>query len=452
MKREMTPKKREAHPSRVIAWSFLGIITAGTLLFMLPFMTRDGHGLSLMQALFTATSSVCVTGLTLIDPAITLTRWGQLLLLCLIEIGGVSMVTFATFFIFLLKKKSGFRSLRLAQEYTNLDTMSQVKPLVRTIVVATVSCQILGAAVLCLHFVPQMGAKGIWVSVFTAVSAYCNAGFDLFGTIQPFGSMTPFNGTPLVMYTVMALIVTGGLGFYVFYDIITFRHTGKLSLHTRTVALFTCMLILYGFVHVLALEYNNPETLGALPLPQKITAALFQSVTTRTAGFASVDMNALHDLTKYGMILLMFVGAGSGSTGGGIKITTFAVLLMSVISVLRNRRETVILRRRVDRSVVMKSLSVALLGVLVVYLTMFVLLLDQPDAGGTRALFEAVSAFSTAGLSCGVTAASGPAGQLALVFAMFVGRLGPICFVVALNDREEDKSGEVMPAGRIMVG
>ena len=452
MKKDTTRKKRESHPSRIIAVSFLAIITAGTLLFMLPFMTRDGRGLSLMQSLFTATSSVCVTGLTLIDPAVTLSRWGQLLLLLLIEIGGVSMVTFATFFIFLLKKRSGFRSLRLAQEYTNLDTMSQVKPLVRTIVITTLSCQILGAAVLCLHFVPQLGAKGIWVSLFTAVSAYCNAGFDLFGTIEPFGSLAPFNGTPLVMYTVMTLIVTGGLGFYVFYDILTFRRTGKLSLHTRTVALFTGLLILYGFVHIFTLEYQNPETLGSLPLSQKITAALFQSITTRTAGFSSLNLNAMHDLTKFGMVLLMFIGAGSGSTGGGIKVTTFAVLFMSVVSVLCNRRETVIMRRRVDRSVVMKALSVALLGVLVVYLTMFVLLLDNPDAGGVRALFEAVSAFSTTGLSCGVTASCGVIGQLALVFAMFVGRLGPICFIVALNAREEDKSGEVMPGGRIMVG
>ena len=452
MRREGIRKKRDADPPRVIAISFLSIITAGTLLFLLPFMTRDGRGLPPMQALFTATSSVCVTGLTLIDPAVTLSRWGQALLLCLIEIGGISMVTFATFFIFLLKKRSGFRSLRLAQEYTNLDSMSQVKPLVRTIIATTVGCQALGAAVLCIHFVPQFGAKGVWISIFTAVSAYCNAGFDLFGFLQPFGSMAPFNGTPLVMYTVMALIVTGGLGFYVFYDIMTYHQTGKLSLHTRTVALFVLLLIAYGFVHVFALEYRNPATLGPLPLPQKITAALFQSVTTRTAGFSSLNMNALHDLTKLGMILLMFIGAGSGSTGGGIKITTFAVLLMSVVSVLENKRDTVILGRKVDQSVVKKALSVALLGVLAVYLTTFLLLLDTPDAGGMRALFEAVSAFSTTGLSCGVTAECGLVGQLALIFAMFVGRIGPICFIVALNDRDENKLEEVRPGGRIMVG
>ena len=452
VKRDADKRKRETDPSRVIALSFLAMIAAGTLLFLLPCMTRGGKGLAPMEALFTATSSVCVTGLTMIDPVLKLTGIGQVLLLCLIEVGGLSMVTFATFFIFLFKKRSGFRSLRLAQEYTNLDAMSQVKPLVRTIILTTGGCQLFGALVLCLHFVPQMGLKGAWVSLFTAVSAYCNAGFDLFGTIEPFGSLQPFNGTPLVMYTVMALIVTGGLGFYVFYDLLTCRKTGSLSLHTRTVGTFVLLLILYGFVHVFTLEYNNPATLGPLPLSQKITAALFQSITTRTAGFASVDMNALRDLTKFGMILLMFIGAGSGSTGGGVKITTFAVLVMSIVSVLTGKKETVIFRRRVDHTVVNKALAVSLLGMLVVYLTSFVLLLDTPDAGGVRVLFEAVSAFSTAGLSCGVTASCGAAGHLALVFAMFIGRIGPVCFVVSLGDREEMRGEEVLPEGRIMVG
>ncbi len=450
MKRE-EEKKRPMHPERIIMLSFLAIILAGTLLFLLPFMTR-GEPLTPLQALFTATSSVCVTGLTLIDPAATLAAPGQILLLVLIELGGISMVTFATFFIFTLKKRSGFRSMRLAQEYTNLDLFSQVKPLVRTIVITAVSCQALGAAVLCIHFVPLNGPKGVWMAVFTAVSAYCNAGFDVFGANAPFASMTGMNGEPLVMGVVMALIVTGGLGFYVFYDLVTYRRNHHVTLHTKTVAVFSLALILFGVAAVLGFEWKNTATLSPLPLPQKLTAALFQSITTRTAGFASLDIGSLQDVTKLFMLFLMFIGAGSGSTGGGIKITTFAVLFMSVVSVLCNRRDTVILHRRVERGVVMKSLSVALLGVLVVYLTAFVLLLDQPDAGGIRVLFEAVSAFSTAGLSCGVTASCGIAGQLALVFAMFVGRLGPICFIVALNSREEDKSGEVIADGRIMVG
>ena len=440
------------HPSKIIAGSFLAIIALGTLLFMLPFMTRDGRGLPFMKALFTATSGVCVTGLTLIDPAVTLTRYGQILLLVLIEVGGISMVTFATFFIFAFKKRSAFRSMRLAQEYTNIDTFSQVRPLVRTIVITAGLTQLLGAGVLCIRFVPQLGAKGVWVSVFTAVSAYCNAGFDLFGLLHSFGSLSPFNGDPLVMYTVMALIVTGGLGFYVFYDLLTFHKTKHISLHTKVVAIFTAALLLFGFLSVFSFEYSNPQTLGALPLPERITAALFQSVTTRTAGFSSVNIASLHDVTKIIMMGLMFIGAGSGSTGGGIKVTTFAVLVMSVISVLRNQNDTRIFSRRVDHKVVAKSLAVALLGMVVVFLVTCVLVAERPLTDGIDAFFEAVSAFATTGISAGVTARTGLAGQIALVLAMYIGRVGPVCFIISLNRSEEDRINEVLPEGRIMVG
>ncbi len=450
MKRE-EEKKRPMHPERIILLSFLGIILAGTLLFMLPFMTRNAP-LTPLQALFTATSSVCVTGLTLIDPAATLAAPGQILLLVLIELGGISMVTFATFFIFTLKKRSGFRSMRLAQEYTNLDLFSQVKPLVRTIVITAVSCQALGAALLCIHFVPRFGAKGVWMAVFTAVSAYCNAGFDIFGAGAPFASLTAYNGEPLVMGVVMALIVTGGLGFYVFYDLVTCRRNRHLTLHTKTVAVFTLALILFGFASVLAFEWSNAATLLPMPLPQKLTAALFQSITTRTAGFASLNIGAMQDVTKLFMLFLMFIGAGSGSTGGGIKVTTFAVLTMTVVSVLRGHGGTVIFGRRVDHKTVTKSLAVAALGLLAVLVVSSVIVLETPGLNGIDVLFEAVSAFSTCGLSTGITASCGVFGLLSLICAMFFGRIGPVCFIIALNIRGTENDGRVMPEGRIMVG
>ena len=445
-------KSKLLHPSRTIALSFFLMITVGTLLFMLPFMTRDGKGLSFMEALFTTTSSVCVTGLTLIDPAVTLTRYGQILLLMLIEAGGISMVTFATFFIFAIKKHSGFRSLRIAQEYTSIDTFSQVKPLVRTIIGTTVICQVIGAALLCIRFIPKMGAKGIWVSVFTAVSAYCNAGFDLFGIENSFGSLSAYNGDALVMYTVMAMIITGGLGFYVFYDLLTYRKNRHISLHTKVVGTFVISLILIGAVCFFGFEYNNPGTIGTMTLFEKINASLFQSVTSRTAGFASVDIASMHDVTKIVMMFLMFIGAGTGSTGGGIKITTFAVLVMTVLSVISNKNDTVIFGKRVDRRIVSKSLSIALLGLLVVFLVCCILVIETPDSNGINVLFEAVSAFSTTGLSSGVTAAAGNVGLCSLIAAMFIGRVGPICFILALNTRDSEKSCEVLPEGRIMVG
>ena len=436
---------------RIIALSVLSVIIVGTVLFMLPCMTRDGKGLSFMKAVFTATSSVCVTGLTLIDPAVTLSRYGQVLLLILIEIGGISMVTFASFFIFAFKKHSALRSMRLAQEYTNLDVFSQVKPLVRTIVEVTVLCQLLGTALLCIRFVPRFGAKGIWLSMFTAVSAYCNAGFDLFGIEKEFGSMINYNGDFLVMGVVIAMIILGGIGFYVFYDLLTYRKTHRLSLHTKTALITAGILILVGFFCVFVFEYNNPQTLKPLPFYQKLSASLFQSVTTRTAGFASLDIALLGDVTKIVMMLLMFIGAGSGSTGGGIKTTTFAVLVMTVVSVIRSRKDTVVLKKRVSHAIVAKSLAIAALSMLIVFLATCVLSWDVRSTNGTDLLFEAVSAFSTCGLSTGVTARAGNVGLWALIVSMYIGRIGPMCFVISLNSRKE-RDSEIVPEGRIMVG
>ena len=452
MKTENAKKNsRPVHPMRIIALSVLSVIIVGTVLFMLPCMTRDGKGLSFMRAVFTATSSVCVTGLTLIDPAVTLSRYGQVLLLILIEIGGISMVTFASFFIFAFKKHSALRSMRLAQEYTNLDVFSQVKPLVRTIVEVTVLCQLLGTALLCVRFVPRFGAKGIWLSMFTAVSAYCNAGFDLFGIEKEFGSMLNYNGDFLVMGFVIAMIILGGIGFYVFYDLLTYRKTHRLSLHTKTALITAGILILVGFFCVFVLEYNNPQTLKPLPFNQKLTASLFQSVTTRTAGFASLDIALLGDVTKIVMMLLMFIGAGSGSTGGGIKTTTFAVLVMTVVSVIRSRKDTVVLKKRVSHAIVAKSLAIAALSMLIVFLATCVLSWDVRSTNGTDLLFEAVSAFSTCGLSTGVTARAGNVGLWALIISMYIGRIGPMCFVISLNSRKE-RDSEIVPEGRIMVG
>ncbi len=439
-------------PATLIAISFLSIIIIGALLFTLPFMTRDGKGLSFFTGLFTATSSVCVTGLTLIDPAVTLSKWGQILLMILIEIGGVSMVTFGSFFIFIVKKRSGLRSMRLAQEYTNVDMFSQVKPLVKVIILTAFICQFTGAALLCFRFVPKLGAKGIWTAVFTAVSAYCNAGFDLFGIEKEFGSMINYNCDPYVMLIVMALIVTGGIGFFVFYDLINYRKTHHLSLHTKVVLLFTAILIAAGFICFFACEYSNAATLGKLPLGQKITAALFQSITARTAGFASIDIASMHDITKVIMMVLMFIGAGSGSTAGGIKITTFAVLAMTVISVIFNREDTVILGKRVDKKVVSKSLTISFLGILAVFAASCVLLLDLPEANAIDIFFESISAFATVGVSAGITGMLGHTGLFALIVTMFIGRLGPICVITALNIRDNKNNNEILPEGRIMIG
>ncbi len=451
------PRKKRLAPATVITLSFLALIFCGALLFTLPFMTRDGEGLPFLTALFTATSSVCVTGLTLIDPVVTLTAPGQILLCLLIETGGLSMVTFVSFFMFTMHKKSSLRSVRLAQEYTNMFEFSEVKSMVKLVVITAFICQLAGACVFATRFIPKYGAKGIWVSVFTAISAYCNAGFDLFGIEQEFGSLVNYNGDPVIMYTVMALIVTGGIGFFVFYDVlycIRNRKEGnaKLSFHTRIVLTFTAILLAFGFVSFFIFEYSNPNTIADMPLDEKLTASLFQSVTARTAGFASVDIAGMRPLTKVIMMLLMFIGAGSGSTGGGVKITTFSVIVLSIKSVLKGNDETTAFSYRLDHKTVTKSMTIVFLGFSVVFLVSCFLFADCPEANPVNVFFEAVSAFATVGLTAGITAQCSPVGLVALITAMFIGRVGPVGFVLTLSSKRRESNDTVMPEGKIMVG
>lgn len=450
-------RKKPLAPATVITLSFLSLILVGTFLFTLPFMTRNGEGLPLLTALFTATSSVCVTGLTLIDPVVTLTAPGQILLCLLIEAGGLSMVTFVSFFMFTMRKKNSLRSMRLAQEYTNMFEFSEVKSMVKLVVITAFICQLSGACILATRFIPKYGIKGIWVSVFTAISAYCNAGFDLFGVEQEFGSLINYNGDPLVMFTVMSLIVTGGIGFFVFYDVIYCirnrkQGNARLSFHTKIVLTFTCVLITFGFLSFFVFEYSNVKTIADMPLGEKLTASLFQSVTARTAGFASVDIVAMNPLTKVIMMLLMFIGAGSGSTGGGIKVTTFSVIVLSIKSVLKGSDETTAFSYRLDHKTVTKSMTILFLGISVVFVVSCFLFADCPDANPVNIFFEAVSAFATVGLSAGITSQCGPLGLIALISAMFIGRVGPVGFVLALSSKKREQNSLVMPEGKIMVG
>lgn len=445
-------EKKHLSPSSTIVLSFAAIILVGTFLLTLPFMTRDSKGLSLFTAFFTAVSSVCVCGLTLIDPAVTLTAAGQAVLLLLIELGGISFVTFATFFIFVFKKRSGLKNLRLAQEYTNIDTFSQVKPLVRTIIIITFSCQLVGAILLSFRFVPLYGLKGFWISVFTSVSAYYNAGFDLFGFQKEFGSLSSFNGDGYVLTVIMLLIIAGSLGFFVLHDIIEYRKNKRLTLHSKITLIFSLSLIVIGFLGFLIFEGSNEKTLGSLSAYEKFWAAMFQSVTARSAGFSSVDLSQMREISKLFMIFLMFVGAGSGSTGGGIKISTFAVLIMTVFSVIKNRNETVILGKRIDKRIVAKSVSIMFLFMSIVFVSTGFLIIDLPNGTVINILFEAVSALAPTGATVGITSQLGPFGLSVIMISMFLGRVGPVCFMVSLNSKDKTQNKEILPEGRIMVG
>lgn len=453
--------KRRAHqkrqvspltPARMIAGSFFLVILTGTILLMLPF-AASGTPLTFTKALFTATSATCVTGLTLIDPAIHLSLFGQIVLLCLIEIGGIGLISISSFFMLTFSRKWGFRSVKLAAEHANATSLHTVRPLIRSVIATTVSIELVGACFLCLTFIPQYGAKGIWISIFTAISSFCNAGFDLFGFEGAFGSLTGHSEDYILLLTCMMMIILGGLGFMVIREILGFRKNRRFSFHTKVMLLGTAILLVSGTVSLLLVEYNNPDTLGNMSFFKKLMHAGFLSVTARTAGFANIDLNALSVVSKCIMCFLMFIGAGPASTGGGIKITSFAVLLITVLSIMTGREDIRTRRHRIDKGAVYKAITIFFLAAGIVLTTTAIILFTSEHISAINALFESVSAFATVGLTADTTLHLSTVSQYAIIFTMFFGRVGPISFALAMTIRgHNQKVQKMLPEGKLIVG
>lgn len=465
MKKQKTPVKlrknpnfkddirnRPVYPARVIVLSFLAVILIGAVLLMMPFSSRSGRFTDPLTAAFTATTSTCVTGLVVVDTGDYWSVIGQMIILLLIQIGGLGLVTFTTFFVVIFRQKLGLGGMELARSSTGSSSFQDLNSLIKLIVLTTLAIEAVGAALLSIRFIPLYGPiKGIWVSVFTAVSAYCNAGIDIFE--GEYTSLTAFSDDVLVTGVVMGLIIIGGLGFLVYQDIFSYRKRKKLMLHTKIVLLFTALLILGGAVLIFAFEYANPKTLGDMSFGEKTLAALFQSVTMRTAGYNTVDLGNLSDPSKLISCVLMFIGAAPGSTAGGIKITTFVVVVMTVVTTFMNRPETVIFRRRVGHGVVYKSLSIMTVGMVIVAIAATVLMVENGDVSSVDALFEAFSAFGTVGVTAGITPTLGVVSKIVLILTMFCGRVGTFSIFMALTLKEqEEKSKTVLPEGEIMVG
>lgn len=451
----LQPKTRQTKPVQIITLSFLLVIAVGTVLLMLPISSRAGTFTPFTDALFTATSATCVTGLIIYD---TYTHWnifGQCLILLMIQIGGLGLVTFTSFFNFAIGRKLGLRSIQLASESVNSSGFGDVKGLVRVIVRISLICEAVGAALLMLYFVPKYQLKGIFISIFLSISAFCNAGFDILGFEGEFTSLTNYADNPLVTGVIMLLIISGGLGFIVWHDLIEYRKTRHLMLHTKVVLITTGVLILLGTLCVLILEWSNPATLEGLNFFQKLGRSLFQSVTFRTAGFNNIDVGNMNPLTKIFTIIIMFIGAAPGSTAGGLKVTTFAVLIMTVVSVIKNKEDTVIMGRKIDKEVVYKSLSIFALAVVAVFITSCTLIFGNPshNLSGLDAVFESVSAFATVGVSVGPTAVANVFSRIVLAITMFIGRIGPVSLALALTMNSEMRAkNQVIPEGKIIVG
>jgi trk system potassium uptake protein TrkH len=435
-------------PPQIVLLSFLSLILVGTLVLSLPLSVREGNSLSFLDALFTATSAVCVTGLVVVDTGTIFSRFGQVMILVLIQVGGLGLMTMTTLYWLFRGHRIKLRERLLVQEALNLSKLAGVVRLVRSILVTTFFVEALGAALLSCWFVPRLGpVKGVFFGLFHSISAFCNAGFDLLGG---FRSFTSFPEETYLNLVLMGLILLGGLGFTVLIDLYQYRRFRRLSLHSNVVLSVTGGLLLAGFVLFLFLEGKNPATLGSLTPWGRFLAASFQSVTPRTAGISTIPVKDMRQETQFFLIILMFIGASPGSTGGGIKTATLGTLLAAVWSVATGSQEIDIFHRRLPHRIVFKSLAIVImdLGILIIA----VILLSLVEGKEFMAVFfEAASALGTVGLSTGLTPNLTPLGKVILIVTMFSGRVGPLTLAVALGLRERRQAIRY-PEERIIVG
>lgn len=439
-------KGNRLSPPKILVVGFLFIIAAGTLLLMLPASTVDGSGLSLIDALFTATSATCVTGLVVVDTGSALSLFGQLTILVLIQIGGLGFMTFATFFAILLGRKINLKERMLLQEAYNQTTIEGIVRLAKYILLAALLMEAIAVLILTASWSDDMGfAKALYYAVFHSISAFNNAGFDLFGN-----SLMDFQNDIVTNITVMFLIILGGIGFVVMSDVYSTTRK-RVNLHSWLVLRTSALLIAGGAVLFFLLEFNNPASLGGLELQGKILPSFFQSVTPRTAGFNTLDISGLRDTTKILLMVFMFIGASPGSTGGGIKTTTFVTIILAVRAMLKNKAQVVVRERSIPFEVVRKAAAIAVLGTIWIVLVTALLTITEQEEFMVL-LFETVSAFGTVGLTLGVTSSLTIWGKVLIILTMFSGRVGLLTMVYALGNNNNAGDHAKYPESKIMVG
>jgi trk system potassium uptake protein TrkH len=419
-------KKYRIHlsPTQIIALTFGLIILCGTLLLMLPASSREGQSCGFITALFTATSATCVTGLTLVDTWTQFSGFGQGIILGLIEVGGLGFMSAAAIVVFMLRRRVGLRQKLLMAQAISAPDMEGVVRLQKWVLFGSLGIQAVGALILFLRFFPEFGLRkgAIW-AVFHSISAFCNAGFDIFGCIAPGQSVITFNNDPVVLLTLGALVILSSLGFFVWEDVATKGSWKKLSVYTKLVLLTTAVLVLGGAILIGVLEWNNPATLGDMPVWQKVLNSFFQSVTLRTAGFSGVDQAGLTDAGKIVSMVLMFIGGSSGSTAGGVKTVTMVVLLLFVWNRMRGKETVCVFKRTIPKDKVMDAMTIVAI-VMVLALAGGCFLCAVSGFSIADAMYETVSALATVGLSSGGSGNLGVAGQLLIIVYMYFGRVG----------------------------
>lgn len=439
---EMKRRGKPLSATKVIAIAFAGIILCGTLLLTLPVSSRSGVSCGFLPALFTATSATCVTGLVLFD---TWTQWsgfGQTVILCLIELGGLGFMSAATLVIFLLRRRIGLKQRLVIAQALSLNEIDGVVRLQKLVLTGSLSIQAVGAVILAIRFFPQYGlSRAVRWGVFHSVSAFCNAGFDIFGALSPGSSLGVFQSDPVVLLTLAALVIVGGLGFLVWEEIVSKKgNFRRFGVYTKLVLLATTVLLLAGWVLTCLLEWNNPGTLGSMGVGDKLLNGFFQSVTLRTAGFASFDQGKLTDGGKAVAMVLMLIGGSSGSTAGGMKTVTFLTMLLFLRARARGRSSVCVFRWTIPSSQVTDALTIASVMTMLAVLGGTFLCATSP-VGFTDALYEAVSALATVGLTAGATGKLGIASQLLIILYMYFGRVGVLTISLGflMGNRAEER-------------
>lgn len=430
-----------------LGMSFLVVILIGATLLSLPIASVDGNSVGFVNSFFTASSATAVTGLVVANTATQWTMFGKVVIITLIQIGGLGTITLFSIATVLLGRKISLQQRLLVKEQLNITSMSGIVKWVIYVTKITFLIEFTGALLLSFSLIPKYGfITGVWYSIFHAISAFCNAGFDLFGD-----SIVSYSGDIYINMIICGLVIMGGLGFLVYMDIYNSRNFRNLKMHSKVVISVSALLLIIGTVATLLIEYNNSLSIGDFGFGHKVLASFFQSTVTRTAGFNSIDIGQVHDATAIIYILLMFIGGSPASTAGGLKTTTFAVMIFSTIGMVRGEHDIVIFNRKIDKEVILRALAITIVCIsLVITVTMAVAIIEHDRFEFLDILFESVSAFGTVGMSRGITPHLSDISKIILGFTMFIGRVGPTTIAVGLMKTKP--SSIKYASGKILVG
>ena len=449
-------KKNSFSTTHIILISFLIVIFVGSILLSLPISVKNDTSINYIDALFTATTSTCVTGLVTLPTFSTWSFFGQIIILILIQIGGLGVVAFMSAFMIIINKKLKFKDYQLIQDAFNLNTMSGLRQFIKHVFMGTLLIELLGAILYMFVFIPDYGVKGIWISIFNSISAFCNAGMDVIGEV----SLCKYATNSLVNFTTSMLIVLGGLGFIVWWDVLRvvkqfknkkFKCFKSLTLHSKIVLTSTLVLIFGGALLIFLFEYNNVSTIANLNIFDKIQVSLFQSITTRTAGFASIPQECLTDQSVIVCVILMFIGGSPVGTAGGIKTITAVSLLAIAIASIRNKKEVLLFNRNLSSEITRKAVAVTAMSFMIVIISTILLSLTI-DRSIVDILYETVSATATVGLSRNLTPFLNNIGKIIIIITMYLGRVGPISLAIAFKSKKQSSNILLNPTEEVSIG